>query len=88
MSVWPSPSTTSEDSLLTELQKKNKKVSTYRKCLPCGALVWLLLYTRPGVSRSVPIPYGIDEWRFPFDFERVFWLILEERRVVEIQQFS
>ena len=60
---------------------KNKLVSRYRANLPTGAQVWLLLYSRVTVSRSVPIPFGIEEWRFPFEFDRVFWFAsLEKRR--------
>jgi hypothetical protein len=67
---------------------KNKFVSRYRECLPRGAQVWLLLYTRVDVSRSMPIPYGIDEWRFPFDFEKVLWFTFLEKQIIEIRRLS
>ena len=55
------------------IAKKNKLVPTYRKNLPDRAHIWLLLFTQMSVPRGIPIPYGIEEWSFPFDFDRVFW---------------
>jgi hypothetical protein len=69
-----------------KIAAKNKLVSKYRANLPTGAQVWLLLYSRVTVSRSVPIPFGIEEWRFPFEFDRVFWFASLENGVVEIQR--
>lgn len=69
-----------------KIAAKNKLVSRYRVNLPTGAQVWLLLYSRVTVSRSVPIPFGIEEWRFPFEFDRVFWFASLENKVVEIQR--
>jgi hypothetical protein len=69
-----------------KISAKNRLISQYRANLPKGARVWLLLYSRVTVSRSVPIPYGIEEWRFPFEFDRVFWFASLENRVVEIRQ--
>jgi hypothetical protein len=65
---------------------KNKLVSRYRANLPTGAQVWLLLYSRVTFSRGVPIPFGIEEWGFPFEFDRVFWFASLENEVVEIQR--
>jgi hypothetical protein len=48
--------------------------------------IWLLLYSRVTVSRSIPVPYGIEEWSFPFEFDRVFWFASLENRVVEIRR--
>src|ERR1035437_7908336 len=42
--------------LAARIAAKNKLIPRYRECLPRGAQVWLLLYTRVDVSRSVPIP--------------------------------
>lgn len=67
-----------------KIAAKNALVSRYRANLPTGAQVWLLLYSRVTVSRSVPMPLGIEEWRFPFGFDRVFWFPSLENRVVEI----
>jgi hypothetical protein len=69
-----------------KIAAKNKLVSRYRTNLPTGAQAWLLLYSRVTVSRSVPIPFGIEEWRFPFEFDRVFWFASLENKVVEIQR--
>lgn len=69
-----------------KIAAKNKLVSRYRANLPTGAQVWLLLYSRVTVSRSVPIPLGIEEWKFPFEFNRVFWFASLENGVVEIQR--
>jgi hypothetical protein len=44
------------------------------------------LFSRVTVARSVPIPAGIEEWKFPFDFDRVFWFACLENRVVEFQR--
>jgi hypothetical protein len=74
--------------LAARITAKNKFVSRYRECLPRGAQVWLLLYTRVDVSRSMPIPYGIDEWRFPFDFEKVLWFTFLEKQIIEIRRLS
>jgi len=69
-----------------KIAAKNKLVSRYRANLPTGAQVWLLLYSRVTVSRSVPIPFGIEEWRFPFEFDRVFWFASLENKVVDIRR--
>jgi hypothetical protein len=69
-----------------KIAAKNKLVSRYRANLPTGAQVWLLLYSRVTVSRSLPIPFGIEEWRFPFEFDRVFWFASLENGVVEIRR--
>jgi hypothetical protein len=72
--------------LAAKISAKNALVQRYRANLSEGAQMWLLLFSRPTVARSVPIPYGIEEWRFPFHFDRVFWFGSLENRVVEIQQ--
>jgi hypothetical protein len=40
------------------------------------------------VSRSIPIPYGIENWRFEFGFDRVFWFACLENRFVEIKRLG
>jgi len=74
------------EQLASRIGAKNKLLPTYRANLPKGAQVWLLLYSRFEVSRGVPIPHGIDEWEFPFDFEKVFWWSCLEQEVVEIRK--
>lgn len=70
----------------SKIAAKNKLLQTYRANLPIGAEVWLLLYSRVTVARSIPIPHGIEEWRFSFDFDRVFWFASLENKAVEIQR--
>lgn len=51
---------------------KDTKLPAYRKNLPDSAEVWLLFHSGVTVARSVEVPHGINEWRFPFEFDRVF----------------
>jgi hypothetical protein len=62
--------------LAARISSKDKLVPTYRANLPAGARVWLLLYTGVTVARSMMIPHGIEEWKFSFEFDRVFWFTL------------
>src|SRR5438046_1889602 len=59
--------------LAARISSKDKLVPTYRANLPAGARVWLLLYSGVTVARSMMIPHGIEEWKFSFRFDRVFW---------------
>jgi hypothetical protein len=61
-------------------------VDTYRSNLPDGAELWLLLYSGVTVARSMPIPHGIETWRVPFHFDRVFWFASLECQFTEIQK--
>lgn len=72
--------------LASSISAKQILVPAYRKNLAPGAQVWLLLYTTAAVSRSMPIRHGINEWRFPCDFDRVFWFTCLENRFVEIER--
>jgi hypothetical protein len=72
--------------LAARIKAKNKLLPTYRRNLKEGAAVWLLLYTDASVARSMSIPFGIEEWEFQFDFDRVFWFTSLEREVVEIKR--
>lgn len=72
--------------LASSISAKNKRLPTYRKNLAHGAHVWLLLYSTIAASRSMPIPHGIEGWRFPFDFDRVFWFTCLEQQFVEIRR--
>jgi hypothetical protein len=65
---------------------KGEKLPAYRRNLPVGAEVWLLLHSGVTVARSVEIPHGINEWRFPFEFDRVFWLSFLGPELVEIHR--
>jgi len=71
--------------LAGKIVAKNPLVPRYRANLPADAELWLLLFSRVTVARSVPIPAGIGEWYFPFDFDRVFWFACLENKIVELQ---
>jgi len=75
-----------QEALTASINAKNKLVPTYRKNLALGAQVWLLLYCTFAVSRGMEIPYGIDQWRFNFAFDRVFWFTTCGDKFVEIQR--
>src|SRR5260370_35311041 len=47
--------------LAARISSKDKLVPTYRANVPAGARVWLLLYSRVTVARSMMIPHGIEE---------------------------
>jgi hypothetical protein len=72
--------------LAARISDKDKLVPTYRANLPAGANVWLLLHTGVTVARSMMIPHGIQTWKFPFRFDRVFWFTALERQYEEIQR--
>lgn len=65
---------------------KDKLVAIYRSNLPPGAELWLLLHTGVTVPRSMPMPRGVEEWRIPFQFDRVFWFAALECQFAEIQK--
>lgn len=75
-----------QEALSSSIVAKNKLVPSYRKNLAPGAQVWLLLYSTFSVSRGMEIPYGIAQWRFRFDFDRVFWFTTLGNKFVEIQR--
>jgi len=74
------------DALTSSITAKNKLVPTYKKNLAPGAQVWLVLYSTFAVARGMEIPCGIEQWRFNFDFDRVFWFTTLGDRFIEIQQ--
>lgn len=75
-----------QEALTSSIAAKNKLVPSYRKNLAPGAQVWLLLYSTFAVSRGMEIPYGIEQWLFEFDFDRVFWFTTFGDKFVEIQR--
>jgi hypothetical protein len=77
-----------QESLEARISAKNKLVPRYRKNLLSNSPLWLLLYSTGTIAGHVPIPSPINEWRFQFDFERVFWLGCLENEVVEIQKLD
>ena len=68
------------------ISEKDKLVQTYRKNLPDGAQMWLLLHTGVTVARSMPIPHDIETWQIPFTFDRVFWFTSSEGQFAEIRR--
>jgi hypothetical protein len=69
---------------LTErITAKNALVPAYRRNLP-GSQIWLLLYCGAAVSDGIQIPYGIEQWSTPFDFDCVFFFSALSGSVVEI----
>jgi hypothetical protein len=72
--------------IASKIAAKNELLPRYRANLPMGAQVWLLLCSHVTVARSIPIPQGIEEWRFTFGFDRVFCFASLENQVVEIQR--
>jgi hypothetical protein len=71
--------------LAQRIAAKNRKIQKYRTGLHPCAQIWLLLHTGSSVTRHVAVPRQIQEWRFSFDFEKVFWFVFEENRIIEIQ---
>jgi hypothetical protein len=72
--------------LVARITAKNKRIPAYRANLPAGAQVWLLIYSRPTVARNVPMIPGVEQWRFQFGFDRVFWFCCLMNRVIEVQR--
>jgi hypothetical protein len=71
--------------LAERISAKNDLLPTYRSNLP-GAPIWLLIYSCMEVARGVWIPYGLDEWTFPFGFDRVFFFSSLDNAVVELRK--
>lgn len=63
---------------------KELKLPAYRKNLGKGAQIWLLLHSGVTIARSLEVPKDIGEWKFPFEFDRVFWFSFLEAKAVEI----
>jgi hypothetical protein len=58
----------------------------YRKNLAPSAQVGLLLYSAASISCGMPIPIGIEAWRFDFEFDRIFWFVSLGNEFVEMQR--
>ena len=74
------------ESLETAISEKNKLVPKYRSNLAPDAQVWLLLHSTTSISRGLHIPHGIENRKFDFDFDRVFWFVSLGAHFVEIQK--
>jgi len=72
--------------LASRIAAKERLLPADRDSLPGGTPIWLLLYSGVTIPRSVEMPNGIvSQWKFPFEFDRVFWFSFLEGKVVEIQ---
>ncbi len=72
--------------LSSRIESKNRNVAKYRSNLAPEAELWLLLYTVTSVSRSMPIPRGIEDWVFKSEFDRIFWYVCLGDQFVEIRK--
>ncbi len=73
------------EQLAYRITAKNNLLPRYRARLPHSA-IWLLVYSGVAVSRGVPIPHGMSERTFPFDFEKVLFFSCLSGEVVEIRK--
>ena len=71
--------------LANRIADKDALLSTYRANLP-NTPIWLLLFSCWEVARSVSMPHGIREWRYPFGFDRVFFHAASSECVEEIHR--
>ena len=74
------------NALSSRIESKNRNVTKYRGNLAPKAGLWLLLYTVTSVSRSMPIPHGIEDWVFKSEFDRIFWYVCLGDQFVEIRK--
>jgi hypothetical protein len=74
------------DQLADRIANKDALLSAYRSNLP-NAPIWLLLYSCWEISRSLPMPSRILEWRYPFGFDRVFFHAASSECVEEIHRW-
>jgi hypothetical protein len=72
--------------LAERIREKEKRLPTYTANLGNGARVWLLLHSGVTVARSMCIPFGIEGWIFPHQFERVFWFTALDGKFTEIRK--
>jgi hypothetical protein len=73
------------EQLASSISAKNKLLPRYRARLPHSP-IWLLIYSGFSVPRGLPIPYGLDERTYPFDFDRVLFFAQLSGAVVEIRR--
>jgi hypothetical protein len=69
--------------LSASIANKDQRVPEYRKRVPPGWQIWLLLATSPSVLWSVSTPREVGTWRFTHGFDRVL-LHSWEHGVVEL----
>ena len=73
------------EQLALRISAKNKLLPKHRANVP-NAAIWLLVYSGVAVSRGVPLPCSLGEWKYPFDFERVFFFSCLDNEVGEIRR--
>jgi hypothetical protein len=71
--------------LADRISAKNGLVPIYRANQP-NAPIFLLIFSGMEISRGVPMVHGIEEWTFPFDFDRVFFFAGLDSQVVEVRR--
>jgi hypothetical protein len=71
------------EQLCATIRSKNQLLPKYR-AKARGMPMWLLIYSDLSVSRGVPIPHTIAEWKFAFDFDKVLLFSGMDNRVFEI----
>lgn len=71
--------------LAARIRDKNAKLPMYRSNVP-NAPIWLLIYSGDEIMRGVPMPHGIEEWAFPFDFDRVLFFQTGSNEIREIRR--
>ncbi len=59
------------EQLSARITDKGKRVPEYRRRIPSGWQLWLLLATSPSVLWSVSTPLEVKMWRFAHSFDRV-----------------
>jgi hypothetical protein len=71
------------EQLAAIIREKNEILPKYR-ARGSNSPIWLLIASGPSVAKGVPIPKGIGEWKFAFDFDRVLLFSGMDNKVFEI----
>jgi hypothetical protein len=73
------------EQLASSISANNKLFPRYRARLPHPP-IWLLIYSGCSVPRGLPIPHGLNERTYQFDFDRVLFFAQLSNDVVEIRR--
>ncbi len=65
------------------IHRKNALLPKYRARVP-ESPIWLLIDSGLSITKGVPIPGAIDEWKFAFDFDKVLLFSGMDNKVFEI----
>jgi hypothetical protein len=71
--------------LAGRIAEKNGRVKEYRRRLPPGWRLWLLVATMFDVLSTVSVPHEVIHWQFDFGFDKV-WLYDWMQGVIELQR--